>query len=224
MNSLILKRAVLFFTLSVFNCLPTFAQDSTHWEKDIAAFEAADAASRPGKGGIVFTGSSSIRLWGTLAKDFPDHSVINRGFGGACLYDVVHFFDRIVTPYAPKCVVLFAGTNDIASGRTPAQVAEDFVRFTQKMLEKLPGVPVLYISITSSPSRWEQRDKVVESNALIQKIIPTVKGATFVEFQSKLLGRDGQPRAELFVGDRLHLSAEGYRILTETLRPLLPKP
>lgn len=213
-----------FLSLLLLTILPISAQDSTHWEKDIAAFETADVASKPAKGGILFTGSSSIRLWETLANDFPDHSVINRGFGGACLYDVVHFFDRIVTPYAPKCVVLFAGTNDIASGRTPAQVAEDFLRFTQKMQEKVPGVPLLYISITSSPSRWEQRDKVVESNALIQKIIPNVKGATFVEFQSKLLGTDGQPRPELFVEDRLHLSAEGYRILAETLRPLLPKP
>src|SRR5690606_19142180 len=112
-----------------------------------AAYEAADKMNPPQKGGIVFTGSSSIRLWKTLAKDFPHHNVLNRGFGGSQISDAIQFIDRIVLPYEPRMIVMYCGGIDLNAGESPEQVAGDFRTFTEKVREKLPSLRILYISI-----------------------------------------------------------------------------
>ena len=120
-------------------------------------------------------------------------------------------------------VVLFAGTNDIAAGRSPEDVAKSFEVWVAKMKEKLPKTELCFFEITTSPSRWAQREKVVAANQLIKPLCEKA-GVKFIPIREKLLGPDGAPREELFVADRLHLNADGYRILAEAVRPLLPKP
>jgi len=141
------------------------------WEKEIAAFEQKDRQSPPPKNGIVFVGSSSIRKWTTLAEDFPHHVVINRGFGGSQLVDSVHFADRIVIPYEPRMIVLYAGTNDIHAGKSPEQVFADFQAFVEKIHAKLPKTEIAYISNAGNPARWADVEKVEAANALIEKYI-----------------------------------------------------
>ncbi|HEY8746736.1 MAG TPA: GDSL-type esterase/lipase family protein [Tepidisphaeraceae bacterium] len=114
-------------------------QGSERWEKEIAAYEAADKQNPPKQGGVVFTGASGIRMWKTLEKDFPDQAVINRGFGGSEMADSAYFADRIVTPYKPRLVVVQAGGNDINAGKSPEQVLTDFKSFVEKIRAKLPG-------------------------------------------------------------------------------------
>jgi lysophospholipase L1-like esterase len=191
------------------------------FEKDIQAYEAADKATPPPQGAILFTGASSIRGWKSLAADFPGLTVINRGFGGSTVADAVHFADRIVIPYRPKIIVLQAGGNDINGGRTPAQVLTELKAFVEKVRAKLPDVKIIYLGINPSPARWAQRDKQQEVNTLAREFLATQKNTIFAGLWAELIGADGLPRPELYVADRLHPSAEGYQQRAKALRPLL---
>lgn len=191
------------------------------WEKAIAAFEKQDEAKLPAKGGIVFVGSSSIVKW-KLGDDFSDLPVIQRGFGGSQLADSVHFAPRIVTKYEPKTVVLYAGDNDLASGKSPQQVAADFEAFVQVVHDKLPETKIIYIAIKPSVARWKLIDKVRSANTLIaERCAKDDKRLVFLDIQPLMYGDNGEPDPQLFVKDGLHLSDEGYRRWAETLKPHL---
>lgn len=192
------------------------------WEKEIAAFEAADRKRFPRPGGIVFVGSSTIRMWKSLERDFPGYGTLNRGFGGSQLPDSTHFAPRIIVPYKPRQVVLFAGTNDINAKRTPRQVALDFSDFVLSLRSRSPQTRLSFIELTSSPSRWAQRDAVVETNAIIQRLCQR-NGVDFIPVRQKLLGPNREPRPELFISDKLHLNADGYRILADATLPFLTR-
>ena len=192
------------------------------WEKEISAFEEKDKLNPPPKGGIVFVGSSSIRKWTTLSEDFPHHHVLNRGFGGSQLIDSVHFADRIVIPYEPRMIVLYAGGNDIHAGKSPEQVFADFQAFVAKVREKLPKTEIAYISIAGNPSRWAEVEKVKAANAMIEGFIKDQAGLKFINVFPRMLGSDGQPRPEIFVADRLHMNPEGYKLWTEIVGQYLP--
>jgi lysophospholipase L1-like esterase len=190
------------------------------WEPEMKAFEDADRKQFPAPNGIVFTGSSTIRLWKTLNDDFPRHNAINRGFGGSVLADATYFVDRVVTLYKPRQVVLFAGTNDIAANHPPEQVALDFLAFVTKIKTALPGTHIAYIEMTTSPSRWEQRDRVVVANKMLRETCGRM-GAAFIPVRERLFDKAHKPRPELFIGDQLHLNADGYKILAHAVRPFL---
>lgn len=197
--------------------------DPVKWEKDIAAFEQADREHPPEKGSIVFTGSSTIRRWKTLAADFPRFRVVNRGFGGSQMEDSLHFAERILVPHEPSAVVIFAGSNDINAGKAPETVVENFKAFVAKLRTRLPKTEICFIEITTSPSRWTQRDKVLEANRQIRAFCEHTEGVKFIAAREKFLGSNGEPREELFEADRLHPNVDGYKILIEAIRPLLPK-
>lgn len=194
------------------------------WEEEIRAFERADAKTPPPKGGILFVGSSSIRLWKTLAQDFPGLPVINRGFGGSQIADAVHFAPRIVIPYAPRLIVMYSGGNDINAGKSPEQVAADFRRFVETVHRALPETRIAYISIAGNPARWAQVDRVKRANALIEEYTKTDPRLEFIDVFSRMLGPDGLPRPEIFSQDRLHMNDAGYRLWTEIVRPYLKTP
>ncbi|WP_010586527.1 serine hydrolase [Schlesneria paludicola] len=196
--------------------------DFAKWEKAIAAYEQADQTNPPPKGGIVFIGSSTILLWKSLVEDFPDHKVINRGFGGSEIVDSTHFADRIIFPYEPRQIYLRAGGNDIHGGRTPAEVASDFVDFVQKVHSRLPKTEIYYIAVSPAPSRWGETDKYRALNALIRQAALDLPRVGFVDAFDITLGSQGQARKDLFVPDMLHLNPDGYRVLAEAVRPFLP--
>jgi len=191
------------------------------FEKEIAAYEAADRTSPPPQGAIVFTGASGIRLWKTLAEDFPGLTVINRGFGGSQLSDSIYFAERIVIPYHPKAIVIQAGGNDINAGKTPEQVLADFQTWVTKVRAALPDVRLVYLGQGPSPARWAQREKQQEANQLMRDYIAKGKNMFFVDIWAPCLGADGQPRPELYVADKLHPSAEQYQIRAKLIRPTL---
>ncbi|MBL9189895.1 MAG: hypothetical protein JNK23_20615 [Opitutaceae bacterium] len=191
------------------------------FKEAISAFEAEDAKTPPAPGGVLFTGSSSIRRWTTLAEDFPGVRTINRGFGGSYLSDCVHYFDRIVPAHRPRLVVLFAGTNDLNGGRTPEEVAGSFRAFCNKLHTALPEAKILYISIGLAPSRWKIADKMALTNALIAAHCAADPRRKFVDLNPHTLSGDGEPRPELYVADRLHLNAAGYAIWRKHLAPHL---
>jgi len=196
---------------------------SEKWEKDIQVFEAADKVNPPPDGGVLFVGSSTIRMWKTLKEDFPEHKVINRGFGGSQIADAVFFADRIVIPYKPKMILFYAGGNDINAGKSPETVFEDFKAFVVKVREKLPDVRTAFMSSGPSIARWAQADKQRKLNQLIKEYIGTSSNMDFIDAFDVFLGADGKPRPELFVNDKLHNNAEGYKIRAELVRPYLEK-
>lgn len=194
--------------------------DFSKWEKSIAAFEAKDAEKTPPPNTVLFVGSSSIVRW-NLVKAFPMTDYINRGFGGSQLADSVHFAPRIVTKYKPRTVVLYAGDNDLAGGKTPEQVASDFKDFIKVVHKDLPKTKIVYVSIKPSVKRWSLWDKVTKANKLIAEECAKNDRLVFLDVGPGMLGEDGKPKADLFVADGLHLSEKGYELWNSLIKPHL---
>jgi CubicO group peptidase (beta-lactamase class C family)/lysophospholipase L1-like esterase len=197
-------------------------QGFAKWETEIAAYEAADRNNPPPKGGILFIGSSTIRLWKTLAQDFAGHDVINRGFGGSTIADSTHFASRIIFPYEPKQIFLRAGGNDIHAGRLPEQVANDFADFVRVVHSRLPNVEIVYIAVNPAPARWGENDKYIALNSKIRELALHMPRVSYVDAYDISLTTDGRARPELFVADKLHFGPMGYKLLAERVRPYLP--
>ncbi len=199
----------------------TGGPDPSRWEADIKAFEAADFSDPPVRGGIVFTGSSSIRLWTTLKQDFPGLPVVNRGFGGSMLPEVTAFLERTVTPHRPALVVVYCGGNDIDAGRSADQVLADFQALVAKLHDILPITRIDFISIAPNPARWAEVDTVRAANRKIEAYIATDSRLAFINVFPLMLGSDGHPKPDIYVADGLHMNAAGYAIWTEAVRPYL---
>jgi lysophospholipase L1-like esterase len=197
------------------------ARDFSQWEKDIAAFEAADRTSPPPKDAILFVGSSTIVRWTTLQEDFPDQRVINRGFGGNQIVDSTHFADRMIFPYRPRLILLRAGGNDLHAGKSPEQVFQDFKDFVATIHAKLPKTEIVYISLAPSIARWEERDATKKLNALVKEYVKKGRRLKYIETYDTTLDARGEPRPELFVEDKLHFSPEGYKLLIGRVRPFV---
>jgi len=203
---------------------PPSAGDAEKWEKSIAKFEESDQKNPPPKNGILFIGSSSIRGWKTLAQDFPDLPVYNRGFGGSQIADSVLFADRIVIPYQPRQIVMFAGSNDVNAGKTSEQVLADFIEFDRVVRAKLPKTRISWIAITPCFKRWSQVDKVKKANRLVRAYCEQRSHLDYINTADHMLAPDGMPRPDIFVADGLHLNAKGYAIWTKIVRPFLKRP
>lgn len=181
------------------------AQNGT-FEPEIHAFELADRLHPPAAGGVVFVGSSSIKNWTNVAADFPGVPVLNRGFGGSTLADVVQYMDRIVLRYRPRLVVLYAGDNDLAMGRLRA---------------KQPCTRLVFISIKPSPSRRTLMPAAREANRRIRAETARDSLQTFVDVFSPMLGPQEQPRPELYLADSLHMTRTGYLLWRRLLTPVV---
>ena len=201
-------------------------QNSQHdfgkWEKEIAAFEVTDRTNPPPTNAVLFIGSSTIQLWSTLAADFPGQPVINRGFGVSEIVDSTHFADRILFPYSPKAIFFRAGGNDIAVGRAPEAVFDDFKKFVAAVHARLPATDIFFISWNFTIARWQNRDKETVLNHLVKEYAQRTPHVKYIEASEIALGADGKPRPELFREDGLHFNAAGYKLLAERVRPFLP--
>jgi lysophospholipase L1-like esterase len=196
------------------------AQVEDRWAKEIAAFAADDAVRPFAPGGIVFVGSSSIRLW-DLASAFPGRRVLNRGLGGTQILDSVRHVERLVLRHTPATVVFYAGDNDLNAGRTPAQVLADFEAFLARVHAALPATRIAFIGIKPSLARWPIVDKVREANRLVRASCDRDDRLGFVDVDGPMIGWDGKPRADLFVADGLHLSPKGYALWNLLVSPFL---
>lgn len=191
------------------------------WYADIATLEARFASRSSTTARVVFVGSSTIRRW-KLDAAFPGLDAVNHGFGGSFLSDSVHFFDRIVKPASPEIIVLYAGDNDLNSGKSPEIVVRDFQAFLDKVDQSLPNCrKILFLSIKPSIKRWKNRDNIVKTNQLIQALCNQHPRADFVDLWQISLDSSGQPRRDLLDTDDLHLNDAGYELWSRTLNPLL---
>jgi lysophospholipase L1-like esterase len=191
------------------------------WQKEILAFGEQDAQQAAPEHPIVFTGSSSIRKWQTLAEDFPGLPVMNRGFGGSEVFDSFNYAHLTVIKYQPRLVVFYAGGNDISAGKTPQRVFADFQAFVAKVHAALPECRICYISNAPNPKRWSMIDKMIETSRLVEEYAKTDKRLQFINVYPHMLGADGKPKPDIFVEDGLHMNAKGYAIWKEVVGPYL---
>jgi lysophospholipase L1-like esterase len=198
----------------------TAVSEPLRWVSDIEQFEQADRVHPPVPGSIVFVGSSSIAIW-ALEKDFGYIPVLNRGISGSMLADNVQSVYRIVLPYKPPLVVIYAGENDLVEGETPDRVLHDYQTFTSIVHRKLPTTRIVFVSIKPSIAREALKGKFRETNRLISNFTRTDKRLGYVDVFTPMLDASGRPRPELFLDDGLHMNARGYAIWRERIRPVL---
>ena len=196
--------------------------DPARFANEIRTFETWDTKNSFPADAVLFAGSSSIRMWPTH-ESFPQWPVINRGFGGAHISDVLHYASGVVLPYKAKVIVFYAGDNDIADNKSPAQVLGDFKTFVQLVHEKQPQTPIIYLSIKASRSRWKFWPQMKEANGLIREFCEYGPRLYYVDVATPLLGPDGEPRADLLLKDGLHLNADGYAVWTREVAPVIER-
>lgn len=210
--------------LSLAATLLVLAQDpkAEPFAKEIEAFEAKDRTSPPPQNEIVFVGSSSIRLWKST-EAFPDLKIINRGFGGSQMSDAVRYAERIILPYQPRVVVVFAGGNDINAKKSPEKVFEDYKALVAKIHEALPRTKVYFISLFPNVARKSQDAQCRKVNQLIEEYSRSGPFLGYIETESKMRAADGGPRPELLRADGLHMNDDGYKIWNEVVGAELRK-
>ena len=181
------------------------------YEDEVRHLEATIRDRPPPPASVAFYGSSSVRLWHTLAADFPGQNVVNLGFGGSTLAACAHFFHRLVPPVRPRAVVLYAGDNDLGDGRPPEDVLASFKSVAEQLRSALPGARLAFLAIKPSPARWHLQAAIERTNRLIAAEVANLANARYVDLHNPMLGADGRPQAGLYADDGLHLSPAGYR-------------
>ena len=198
--------------------------DPNRFAAEIAAFERADSLQPVEPGIALFVGSSSVRFWQSLAEDFPDYRVLNRGFGGSAFSDLLHYADRIIYPYRPSVVFVYEGDNDINAGDSPKSVLKQAKRLRKEMAEQLgPEVPVVFISPKPSVARWHLREQYEEANEHLEHYAEKTPHTYFADVWTPSLTPDGEVRDDIFIGDNLHMNARGYAIWREVIGPFLDR-
>lgn len=209
--------SLLFFSTTAFALESTPRPDPARFAKEISTFAAQPADN----GGIVFTGSSSIRLWKTLKQDFPDLPVLNRGFGGSVANDLIVYFDTIIGRHEPKLIVTYTGSNDINAKLTPPEALEDYTKFLEMAHTHFPQTRVIITSVKIGEKRIAQIPQVHELNKLLKKWADEREWVRYVDCTSYLADSEGKPIRKYYASDLLHLSTEGYAEWTKILSPIL---
>lgn len=193
----------------------TISEDPLVWEKQIRAFEREDRKKAPPKGAIVFAGSSTIRLWEKLASDMAPMPIIQRGFGGAKVGDVIHYADRIIVPYEPRIVVLSIGSNDMLNllGNQPKSVSEMqslYDTLLHELHERLPDATIMVLATFASPANSKQSASILAVNDYVREVANREPWLQFVDGNDLLHDASGNPNRALFRLDRVHLNKKGY--------------
>ncbi len=220
----ILKVFIFLFCLLA-ALLNLHAQQNEPFYSDIQSFKKHDSAQFPPAHAILFVGSSSFTKWTDVQDYFPGYTIINRGFGGSSLPDVIRYADDIIFPYNPKQIVIYCGENDLAASDT-VTANMVFSRFTQLfdlIRNKMPKVPIAFISLKPSPSRANLMNKMTDANTMIKDFLKNKNNTAFIDVYSKMLNADGTPVKDIFLDDNLHMNTKGYAIWKKIITPFLVK-
>jgi lysophospholipase L1-like esterase len=220
-----MQKLFQFLMLLLSSIVAVAQTDAPPFWDEIQAFKKTDSIQAPPNNAIVFTGSSSFRLWTDVQKVFPKQRIINRAFGGSSFPDLIRYADDVIFKYQPRKVVIYCGDNDLASSDTvTAQtVYQRFVQLFTMIRSRMPNASVAFVSIKPSPSRAHLMPEVKQANALIKNFLAAKRRTAFVDVFNPMLGADGKPRPELFLEDSLHMNSKGYEIWQRQLRPALRK-
>ena len=197
-----------------------YAQEPPFW-KEIQSFKTSDSLQPPPERAIVFVGSSSFKMWKNLDQYFPEHAVINRGFGGSSLPHVIDYADEIIIPYNPKQVVVYCGENDFMSDTVTSEIVVRRFKKLFKILRENTRAEIIFVSMKPSPSRQHLMPRIAAANNTIKKFLKKKRMATYVDIWAPMLDANGSPRKELFLKDMLHMNESGYAIWQKALEPHL---
>lgn len=213
---------VAFMLLAI--CLPAYAQDGPErFEAEVSRFEQADHEDPPGDSIVLFTGSSSVRMYTDLADHFPDHNVLNRGFGGSQFSDLMYYWDKLILPYEPIKIFIYEGDNDIEAGEDPQEILLEARMLRQMLEQQLPSVPVVFISAKPSLARWHLKEQYEELNSGLQKMAERTDNTEYADVWNPMLDENGEVYKDIFVEDNLHMNDKGYAIWQQVLAPFMPR-
>ncbi len=222
-----MKNKVFAALFAVFLCLTlnVSAQESFPFYNDIQRFKASDSAAFPASGQILFIGSSSFTMWQDVNDYFPGYHILNRGFGGSRLLDLIRYRYEIIFPYAPRQIVMYCGENDFVAPDDPpvSEVVNRFETLYRFIRGKYPTTPFLYISMKPSPSRQRFLGQYREANSRIQAFLQKQPHAQYADTFSAMLNKDGSIMTDIFISDNLHLNKKGYTLWQKILKPALLK-
>lgn len=218
-------RIRLFLVLMVLSLFAPAQEDKPPYWDEVQAFKKQDSLQFPGEGKILFVGSSSFRLWKDLQSYFPSYPVINRGFGGSTLSDVIRYREDMIFKYKPRQIVIYCGENDLAASDTVTVsiVVARFKQLFSLIRTKFRNVPIAYVSMKPSPSREHLMLKYESANKLIQLFLKAQRNTVFIDVYHKMLNRDGTPLRHIFTEDNLHMNEKGYAIWKKLIQPHLLK-
>lgn len=210
------------FAVVLFLSVHSFAQKIPFYN-DIQAFKKEDSLKTPIKNSVLFIGSSSFTKWAHLQQDFPSIPILNRAFGGSTLLDVIRFQNEVIFKYQARKIVIYCGENDLASSEniTATEVFNRFKTLYTNIKKQYPKVPIVYVSIKPSLSRWKMKERQIETNTLIEAFINKKRNIVFVNVWDKMLDENGNPKADIFSPDRLHMNEKGYQIWIDALKDKL---
>ncbi len=213
----------LAFLLALLPCaLRINAQDPIRFQTEVAELTASDKSFNK-KDIVLFTGSSSIRMWSSLQSDFPNYNIVNLGFGGSQTSDLLYFFDQLILPYNPKKIFIYEGDNDLSLGKSPDQILSTMDSVITMIRQKVSKtVPVYVISPKPSISRWHLKDNYIEFNTRMSELASTKREVYFIDVWSPALDKDGTVIKDIFLEDGLHMNSKGYAIWANVLRKYLP--
>lgn len=213
----------IFITACCFFCWYSIAAQYLPFQQEIDTFKKKDSVKFPPKHSIVFTGSSSIRAWPEVQKYFPGHSIINRGFGGATIPDLIKYSRDVIFPYEPKQVLIYCGENDLVDTLTvkPDTILHRMKKLIELIRSSLPDVNILYVSIKPSPGKFYLQRQILQTNALVKSYIESIPNAAFINIYNSMVDQQGNPRKDLFMDDLLHMKPEGYKLWQVIIRPYL---
>jgi lysophospholipase L1-like esterase len=223
MNNRVVGKSVfgLLILFSLSN-LSVEAQDPGRFRNEVRKLIAGDSSVQK-KNLILFTGSSSVRLWKTLNADFPGYNILNRGFGGSTTTDLHHYIDTLITPYKPVKVFIYEGDNDIGEGKAPDDIIAATIKLVRSIKDKLPDTQILFISPKPSLARWHLKNQYELYNSKLKSWAATQKGVSFIDVWTPMLHANGLVRSDLFVADGLHMNEAGYEIWKQVIAPYLAK-
>jgi len=205
-----MKKHLILILLMLISSQVLLSQDPTRFQSEIDVLKQLKAERKPDQKTILFTGSSSINIWEDIQEYFPGNVVINTGFGGSHMSDLLFYLDTIVIKYKPDQIFIYEGDNDVAGGKKPSEIMKDAKKIVRKLNKSLPKVPVAFISPKPSLARWNLKAEYLELNRRIEKYANRKDQVEFINIWPVMLNAQGEPIKELFIKDGLHMAKSGY--------------
>lgn len=211
-----MKRLLIILTLGIFT--KSFSQEKHHYQDQVNQLETKyDSIWKPEQPTIVFTGSSSIRMWKDLQDRFPEHQILNTGFGGSQASDLLYFTDDLILRYKPQKVFIYEGDNDIQAKKRPKEVIADMQQIITLIKERDPATEIVLISAKPSISRWKLRGKYKRLNRKFKRLAKKSGHIQFADVWKPMLeGR--KLKRDIFIEDGLHMNSAGYDIWYSVLK------
>jgi hypothetical protein len=210
-------RSLLITVLLSFQLINISAQNPLRLQAEVDHLDSLNHKFDNEKEIILFTGSSSIRKWDNIDEYFPDHQVINTGFGGSQMRDLLFFADRLILKYMPNKVLIYEGDNDIAWGKSVIEIMLSTDSLIRKLKSNNPDIEIILISAKPSPARWELKDSYLALNNAFKNYCNTNSNVYYADVWDVMLDKNGKPISELFVADSLHMSTSGYDLWADEL-------